>query len=440
MTTENKNTKNLTKATFERFVSHLNGHAENILKEYRSPAFERLEGMGLPAAKNEAYKYTPIQKIIEKNLSLDEALNSKPAFSQGKDSLVASLNLPTIRFENGQIVTSSIEKIQIKGLKISTFNAAQEEDRKTIAEYLDTLVEKETDAFVNLNAAFSRDGLFIQVEKNAVLEQPLHFDFQFDSSESSFAVNPRILILVGDNAEASFIETSTQNGSQVLLNNPVVEIFQGENTHLHFYKLQSGLENQILINHTAIRQKSNSTASVFTFSLDGLCTRNNLQIRVDGQGATANMYGLTLLNGDSHTDHQTVVDHLLPHCDSNELYKTVLAGKAKGVFNGRIFVREGAQKTNAFQANNNILLSDEANINTKPQLEIWADDVKCSHGATIGQLDEEQLFYLRARGIDKNSATSILLHAFAGEVLDHIKHDEVKTLLENLVHESLESL
>ena len=221
------------------------------------------------------------------------------------------------------------------------------------------------------------------------------------------------------------------------LKNQVDEIILGENAQGSLYKIQDDCETSYAVGETKVYQPNNSRFSAITITLNGAVIRNNLNIDVDGEGCEANMYGLYLTKGKTHVDNQTEVDHIKPNSYSNELYKGIMDENSKGVFNGKIYVRREAQKTNAFQSNNNVLLSDTATVNTKPQLEIWADDVKCSHGCTIGQLDEEAVFYLRSRGIEEDSARAMILRAFAREVLEKIEYQGLKEYVENEITKRL---
>ncbi|MBT9139295.1 MAG: FeS cluster assembly protein SufD [Syntrophomonadaceae bacterium] len=248
---------------------------------------------------------------------------------------------------------------------------------------------------------------------------------------------PRNLIVLGAGSSVQILETFTSSGGDQAFTNLVSEVYVEEKAHLEYIKLQVEGNNATQINHTEIVQQKESTASVFTYTLSGGMVRNNLTIRIKGENAVGNMVGLYLLSGKTHCDNHTLVVHLVPNCESNELYKGVMNDESTGVFNGKIFVRKDAQKTNAFQSNRNILLSDDATCDTKPQLEIFADDVKCSHGCTIGSLDQEPLFYLRSRGIDENSAKALLLHAFAAETLENISIEPVKKHLSLLIDKVL---
>jgi Fe-S cluster assembly protein SufD len=246
----------------------------------------------------------------------------------------------------------------------------------------------------------------------------------------------RNLIVVGKSSELTVLEKFDSTGS-ANFSNSVTEAVVAENAGFNLYSIQNDNGPRYQFGLTQIYQSNFSRVNTYTFTLSGKLVRNNLQFVLDGEGIESHMYGLYLLANDTLADNHTVVDHRKPNSFSNEMYKGVMDGSSKGVFNGKIYVRPNAQKTNAFQANRNILLTDKATVNTKPQLEIWADDVKCSHGCTTGQLDEEALFYLQARGVSKETAQAMMLYAFAGEVLDNVKHPVIKEYLDNVISERL---
>jgi len=248
---------------------------------------------------------------------------------------------------------------------------------------------------------------------------------------------PRNLIHFGKNSDASVVEKFISIGDNTQFTNAISEVVVSENASAKYYKLQNENPTAYHVGTTQVYQERNSHFSITTVTTNGGIVRNNLNLKLDGEGIDTHMYGLYLLDGETHVDNHTAVDHAKPHSQSNELYKGVMNGKSTGVFNGKIYVRQDAQKTNAFQSNRNVLLSDDASIYTKPQLEIWADDVKCSHGATTGQIDEEALFYLQSRGISKDTAKALLMIAFASEVVQEVKIKEVKEYVEQIIHNML---
>jgi Fe-S cluster assembly protein SufD len=275
------------------------------------------------------------------------------------------------------------------------------------------------------------------VPDNAVVNRPVLIYNIHDAREGQVTTASRNLFIIGKNSEVTVIEKFDSVGEHTHFSNLVTEAVVGANAGLELYSVQNDSGNRFQQALTHVHQSDSSRVNTFTFTLNGKFVRNNLQLSLDGEGIESHMFGLYLITGDTLADNHTVVDHRKPNSFSNEIYKGIMDGNSKGVFNGKIFVRPQAQKTNAFQANKNILLSDKAGVNTKPQLEIWADDVKCSHGCTTGQLDEEAMFYLQARGINKETARAMMLYAFAVEILDNVKNPELKEYFDHLVSERL---
>lgn len=410
---------------------------EGILaKPYTSFVTERKAGLdayqsqGLPTVKSEEYKFTGITKKLSESIknfnpakpfSLTEADVAKEVFEDFDGHVLV--------FTNGTFQPALSDSI--KGIEINSLS-----DKSDTA--IGSIAKASKDPFCALNQATFEDGLYVYVPKKMVVDKPILL-LNFNKAESGQVIQPRVWIEAGDFAEVTFIEKVINLSDTSYFSNEVKEIKGGNNTHIRLYTLQNEGENTIIATNaeTDIHQDGRFTS--VTVSLSGKMVRNNLSLNILGSNSEGNMYGLYLTNGTTHVDNHTNVDHTIPHAESNELYKGILAGKSRGVFNGKIFVRQDAQKTNAFQQNNNILLSDDAIINTKPQLEIWADDVKCSHGCTTGQLDEEALFYLQARGIGKMQAKGLLLYAFAGEVLEHIKDESFRAYCIDLVQKRLDS-
>jgi Fe-S cluster assembly protein SufD len=289
-----------------------------------------------------------------------------------------------------------------------------------------------------LNTAFTHGAVFIQIKKGQALEHPVYIYNITDARISNTFSQPRSLVHIRENAQAQLVETYATIGRSESFTNQVIEIVVEKDALLEYYKIQNEAGNSSQVSTTHIRQTGRSYTHTVTVSLNGGLVRNNLNVVLDAEHCEAHLYGLYFPKGQSHIDNHTVVDNVQPNCFSNELYKGIMDDTATGVFNGKIFVRPQAQKTNAYQSNKNILLSDTASINTKPQLEIFADDVKCSHGCTVGQLDEEALFYLRSRGVSEKNARSLLLHAFAYDILQTIKPKPLRAYVEQLISERLE--
>jgi Fe-S cluster assembly protein SufD len=317
---------------------------------------------------------------------------------------------------------------------VFTIHSLSEEENTPLG----SIADASKDPFTALNQATFLDGIHISIAKKISIETPILL-LQFHQAKGGQVISPRIWIEAGDFSKATFIDYQISLDDAPYFVNKVVEIKGGINADLTYHSLQQEHNQVVEVSNlvTDIQKDSQFTSTQITLSGD--MVRNNLTLNLLGSNSVGNMYGIYLLNGKTHVDNHTNVDHTVPHAESNELYKGILADQSRGVFNGKIFVRQIAQKTNAFQQNNNILLSEDAIINTKPQLEIWADDVKCSHGCTVGQLDEEALFYLQARGIDKITARGLLLYAFAGEVLDKIEDDSLRNYIVSQIQERLGS-
>ena len=295
-----------------------------------------------------------------------------------------------------------------------------------------------TESFIALNTAFTFDGAFIHIPAHTVVEKPIHLLHVSDARNEATVSYPRNLIVAENNSRVKVIESfhTVQSANHNFINS-VTEVVVKENSIVELNKIQNEAAEAFHINHTEASQEKNSTFKINTITLGGGIVRNNLHIVLNGEYCNSQLNGLYLLNGSQLVDNHTLVDHAKPNCYSNELYKGIIDGKAQGVFNGKIFVRKDAQKTNAYQSNKNILLSDDASMNAKPQLEIFADDVKCSHGATTGQLDEDALFYLRSRGIGEENAKALLNVAFAADVIKNISIEALKNNLSVLISTKL---
>jgi Fe-S cluster assembly protein SufD len=384
----------------------------------------------LPTSKQEEYRHTPLTKALEKNFDFAVKQNPTSPLSTIDTYRIPELDAHVVVMLNGEYM-ESLSSIDNSNIKIELL------DEVTHADHLAKYADYKTDAYVAWNTAAWKNGICISIAPNAVIEKPIIIHRIHDTTNGEVKSITRNLIQVGKSGEITIIEKFDSIGSNPNFSNVVTEAVVHENAGLNFYSIQADHGNRYQFGQTTIWQNNHSRVSCYTFTLDGKFVRNNLQLLIDGEGCDTHMYGLYLLHGDTFADNHTVADHRKPNSNSNELYKGVLEGNARGIFNGKIFVRPNAQKTNAFQSNRNILLSDTAIINTKPQLEIWADDVKCSHGCTTGQLDEEALFYLQSRGINKDVARAMMLYAFAGEVLETIKNDTLKQYMDALISERL---
>lgn len=397
--------------------------------DLRTSALEHLRTLSLPGNKHEEYRHAPLTRALEKNFSFT-ATNPASTLSTVEHLLIPGLDAYVIVLVNDQY-RADLSTVDASLITVEPL------DENRHREHLATCADYRQDAFVAWNTAAWNNGLYIEVAANRILEKPVIVHRIHDTTAGEVKTLTRNLVVVGKSSEVTLIEKFDTEGPHAGFSNTVFEGIVHENASLNWYSLQADMGNRYQFGHTSIRQERNSRVNCYTFTLDGQFVRNNLQLVIDGENCEAHMYGLYLLKGDTLADNHTVVDHRKPHSFSNELYKGVLEGNSRGVFNGKIYVRPHAQKTNAFQSNRNILLSDKAIINTKPQLEIWADDVKCSHGCTTGQLDEEAMFYMRSRGIGEDTARAIMLYAFASEVLATIKYEPLREFMDALVRERL---
>ncbi len=412
----------------KQFIAGINGAATKENSAFRAKAIEAFSNQSIPTRKDEEYKFTDIGKFINSNFDLDIAnqKNIEIMSSQIEEHTILKTGVIRIVLVNGILNEEFSELDQLEpGISINKLNDA------IFSGKIESI--EGADPFTNLNNSFLQHGLSIEIEKNAIIEKPILIQNYNTDAALSF-VNPKLLVAAAQGAQATLIEKVITLGEAGFTNH-VAEFDIAENANISHYKIQNDHSTTLEIGNTIVNQARNSVFSNYVFTLGGGMVRNNLTININDEGCEANMYGLYLVGAKTHIDNHTVVDHKAPHSFSNEFYKGILADQSKGVFNGKIFVREGAQKTNAFQSNNNILLSDDAVINTKPQLEIWADDVKCSHGCTTGQLDEEALFYLRARGIERKKAMDLLLDAFASEVVEKVNFDPIKAYISDFLHQ-----
>ncbi|HEU5291946.1 MAG TPA: Fe-S cluster assembly protein SufD [Cyclobacteriaceae bacterium] len=395
------------------------------VRESAKAVFQQL---GLPNVKTEEYRHTPITRVLEKNFNFTSNQNPKASVQSIQDFTITDLDAYVVVILNGEF---SENLSRISGGEVSIEKLS--ENKEQLTKYADF----KTDALVAWNTAAWQGGVYIHIADNRAVSKPVVIYNIQDATDGEVKTFTRNLIVVGKNSEVTVVEKFDSIGSNPNFSNIVTEATVAENSGLNLYSIQADHGNRHQFGQTTIWQANHSRVNTYTFTLDGKFVRNNLQLLLDGEGCESHMYGLYLLHGETIADNHTVVDHRKPNSFSNELYKGVLEGNAKGVFNGKIFVRPQAQKTNAFQSNRNILLSEKATINTKPQLEIWADDVKCSHGCTTGQLDEEALFYLRSRGIEKNTARAMMLYAFAAEVLENIPNEKLKNFIDGMIGERL---
>jgi Fe-S cluster assembly protein SufD len=423
----------------DKFNQLQSATADGILSNIRKEGFKTFNKNGIPTIRNEEWRFTNVSNLFRKEYNLPK--DNLEINNSDIDSirLPGYANANELVFVNGRYVPelSVIRSSEKECIIMPLENAVKNEYKNLVNEHLgkSSLVIK--DGIHALNTSFIYGGVFIHVNKNQVLEHPVYLYHLSDTRNSHTLAQPRSLVYVDQSAKLQLIESFATIGSMDSFTNGVTEIVVNTNAIVEYYKIQNDVVNASQVTTTHIRQIGKSYAHGVTISLNGGLIRNNMNIVMEAEGNEAHLYGLYLLKGNTHVDNHTLVDNTKPNCFSNEFYKGILDDSSSGVFSGKIFVRPDAQKTNAYQSNKNILLSDNATINTKPQLEIFADDVKCSHGCTVGQLDEEALFYLRTRGISKEHAQSMLLSAFAEDVVMQIKLEPLRNYVDKLIIDRL---
>ena len=408
------------------------------LGEIRQKAFFAFNEKGIPTARHEEWKYTRVGTLF----NIEYEFPVRPAIISENDLNAVRLpgheNSNELFFVNG-IFSETFSTVRSDGLVVSSLEeAAKNEYRDIISNNLGHSSSYLKDGINALNTAFVQGGVFIHVKKGTVPEHPVYIYNITDARTANIFSQPRSLVYISENAQVQLVETYATIGHGESFTNQVMEMIVEKDAMVEYYKIQNDAGHTNGISTTHIRQVGKSYLHTVVISLNGSIVRNNLNVILEAEHCEAHLYGLYFPGGQTHIDNHTVVDNVKPNCLSNELYKGILNDKATGVFNGKIFVRPQAQKTNAYQSNKNILLSNSASVNTKPQLEIFADDVKCSHGCTVGRLNEEGLFYLRSRGISEKMAKSLLVQAFAIDIIEHIKPEPIRIYVDRLISERLE--
>lgn len=398
---------------------------ENDIHQLRNNAIRFFEEKGFPTKKEEAWKYTSLKSILNDDYSIFPKKEDAIEYRDIKKYCIHEIDTYQIVFVDGIYASHLSSTTHDKFDACLMSSALNNPKYKNIIDtYFNKIAPEES--LTALNTAFSKEGAFIRVPKSVAAEKPVQILHFSTGNESALMLQPRNLIIVEENAQLQVIERHQSLTKNAVLTNSVSEIFVEKNAILDYYKIQNDKITSSLIDHTHVHQSSNSHCAVHTFSLGGKLTRNNLNFYQHGEHINSTLNGVTILEGKQHVDHNTLVHHMQPNCESHQDYKGIFSDRSTGVFNGKVLVDKIAQKTDAFQSNNNILLDDKASINSKPQLEIFADDVKCSHGCTIGQLDNEALYYLRSRGIPEKEAKALLMFAFANKVLTGVKIPEIK--------------
>lgn len=409
-------------------------HSAEALNAPRAAAFADFERLGLPTRKQEKYKYTDISKFFEPDYGLnlnrlDIPVNPYEVFKCDVPNMSTALYFVV----NDAFYSKALPKFHLpEGVIFGSLREVAEQNPELVKKYYGKLANTSEDGVTAFNTTFAQDGVLLYVPKNVVVEKPIQL-VNILRGDVNFLVNRRVLIILEDGAQARLLACDHAMDNVNFLATQVVEIFVGENANFDFYELEETHTSTVRISNLYLKQGANSNVLLNNMTLHNGTTRNTTQVLLAGEGANLNVCGMAIADKNQHVDNNTSIDHAVPNCNSNELFKYVLDDQATGAFAGLVLVRPNAQHTNAQQTNRNLCATREAHMYTQPQLEIYADDVKCSHGATIGQLDENALFYMQQRGISAREARLLLMFAFVNEVIDTIRLDALKDRLHLLV-------
>ncbi len=409
---------------------------DNSIHDIKDAAIKVFEENGFPTRKDENWKYTSLNSLVKGDFSLVGRNEDAVEFRDVKKYFLNDIDTYKIVFIDGKY-SSYLSETTHDGVDVCLLSAAltKPKYKPVIDTYFNKIARK--DSLTSLNTAFAREGAYIYVPKGKTVSKPIQIVHFSTGSESNLMLQPRNLVVVEENAEVQIIERHQSLNANPVFTNSVTEIYAGEHARVDYYKIQNDKEEASLIDNTHIDQQTSSEVAVHTFSFGGKLTRNNLNFYQNGEHNNSILKGVTIIEDKQHVDHNTLVHHKQPNCESHQDYKGIFDDRATGVFNGKVVVDAIAQKINAYQSNNNILVSDKASINSKPQLEIFADDVRCSHGCTIGQLDEDALFYMKTRGIGEKEGRALLMYAFANNVLESVKIPQLKSRITKLIANKL---
>ncbi len=425
--------KEIYEASFRALEQNINGAKASPIHALRKDGFQKFIKNGLPSTKNEDWKYTDLTEISRTEFKVS---NSKPVTASEIEKFLPNISDGHVVFFVDGKLSNELSNLDLsKGLTISSLSNILHKGEQPCSTF-GKIADLDENPLVAFNTSFFEDGALIKINKDVVVEKPIYTIFVTSNSENS-ASYPRVFVDLETQSSATLIEIHLGLSNNVSLSSSVVEVSIAENAKLDHLKLGVHGENTSHLGHTAVNIQRDGYYRSNCITFNGKLVRNEISPKLMGENIECHLNGLTVIAGNQHVDNHTVLDHVKPHCHSNELYKGIYNGNSSGVFSGTIIVRPDAQKTDAIQSNQSLLLSKTASIETRPQLKIWADDVKCTHGATVGQLDEDALFYLRARGISEADAKKILVEAFAKEVLISLPKSEITSFIEGNLLEVL---
>jgi Fe-S cluster assembly protein SufD len=417
--------------SFSRFEKELEADDRSPLTRLRESGIARFSELGFPTAHDEEWRFTNISSLA--GISFRQGSASAPSnltASKLEDLTYGSWNCHRLVFVNSAFHPELSDAPPVQGLVLTTLRQALENDPRTVEAYLAKYADFEEHSFVALNTAFLDDGALVNIHKDTVVEKPIHLIFVSVPGREPCMAHPRVLIVAGVNSQATIVESYVSLEPGVIFTNAVTEIVLADNAGVDHYKIERENSQTFHVATLQVQQGRSSRFASHSITTGGSLVRNDVNAVLGAEGCECTLNGLYMARDKQMIDNHTRIDHAKPHCTSHELYKGILDDQARGVFNGKIYVHQDAQKTDAKQTNKTLLLSEDAVINTKPQLEIFADDVKCTHGATVGQLAEEAIFYLRSRGIGREDARSLLTFAFANDIIGRIKVEPLRTHFE----------
>lgn len=422
-------------SAFAKSEERLNGKPATSLHELRKSAIGRFAELGFPGTRDEAWFHTNVAPLVRTPFRTTTPEDARQAWKSVHP--VQELTATRLVFVNGfYSAEDSCAGILPHGVRACSLAELKASENDRVEGNIARHADYDEHAFVALNTAFLQDGAFIYVPRGTAVETPIHVVFVSTASGVPSISHPRTLVLAEENSQVTIIESYTGDGAY--FTNAVTEVIADDSAMVDHYKLELESPEAYHIATMQSRQGARSDLSTHTISVGGRLVRNEVNALLDGEACEATVNGFYLTDGEQHIDNHTLIEHAEPNCNSHELYKGILGGRSSGVFRGKIHVHRKAQETDAYQSNQSLLISEGADINTKPQLEIYADQVKCSHGATIGQLDENAVFYLRSRGLSYATAQRILVHAFAVDILNRIKPESVRNYLERIVMDKFE--
>lgn len=417
----------------EAFAALGGGGPPAWLADLRKAALAEFSTLGFPTTRNEDWHFTSVTPIAERTFRSAKPPSGAPPLTELLEAVTGDPAWPRAVFVNGSFdgSLSSLGGLP-QGVRVNTLTAALKEEPEFMAAHLGKLATFDAQAFTAFNTAFAQDGLVVRVPRELKVPLPLHIIHVADAQAAGCMLHPRLLVMVEELAEFAIVESFVSFNGTEYFTNSVAEATVGNGARLHHYKVQRESREAFHVGTMQVAQGRSSLFHSFSYASGAALSRTNIYAKLLGEGAEVQLNGLYLIDGSQHADHQTFVEHIAPSCASRELYKGIVDGDAHGVFNGKVFVDPEAQKTDGKQSNHTLLLSPTARVDSKPQLEIFADDVKCTHGSTVGRLDEIALFYMKSRGIGAENARALLTYAFAAEVLETVELDALRDGLEHI--------